>query len=274
MLRKRSERHAQRRFVVEGVRAVEQVIRNRILEIEFLVMTANFLSTREILTGITGAEYADEDDGHLNEDQRPMLYIKMGVPIFTTTASVFNQITDTDTSQGLLAVCRMPKPVSSDDVLSRSGTLLAVDQIQDPGNLGTMVRTAVWFGLSGLIVSPGTVDLFHPKVVRSTAGATGAIPWLETDLVTFLDKAGSRGWQVNLLDKGSNSQPYSSVNPLGKDILVVGNEANGISKNVMKMGFRKLRIDPAGTASGVESLNASVAAAIVMAHHCCTRSSD
>ncbi len=274
MLRKRSVRHAQGRFVVEGARAVEQVIRNGVLETEFLVMTTSFLRNRETRTNVSGTEYEDKDHDRLNVDQQQFPYSKIGVPIFTTTASVFNQITDTDAAQGLLAVCNLPRPSRMEDILSRSGTLLAVDQIQDPGNLGTLIRTAAWFGLTGVVVSPGTVDLFHPKVVRSTAGSTGVLPWFETDLAPFLDKAGMQKWQVNLLDNSNNSQPYGSVDPMGKDILVVGNEANGISEKVLKMGFRKLRIDPADTDSGVESLNASIAAAIVMAHYFFARPSN
>ena len=254
MLRKRSERIAQSRFVVEGARAVEQVLRNGMLNVDFLVMTGEFmqsLGAQGFLSGKTGAGKVDIES-----------------PVYTVTASVFNQIADTDTSQGLLAVCCIPKPAPDADILRRSGALLAVDQVQDPGNLGTIIRTAVWFGLEGLVLSPGTVDLFHPKVVRSTAGATGVIPWLETDLDVFLMEAAKQGWHIHLLDNAKDSQPYTRVARSDRDILVVGNEANGISQKVRTLGFGRVRIDPAGASTGVESLNASVAAAIVMAHFC------
>ncbi len=288
LLHKRPGRHAQRRFVVEGVRAVEQVLRNRVLEVVSLIMTGEFrdsletspdkaIADHQVDVNQNDADYEvdvnDNDADHqvdvqCNEatDIRQMLFRQSELPVYTVSASVFSKMTDTDTSQGLMAVCSIPDAISVDELLDRNGLLLACDRIQDPGNMGTMARTAVWFGLEGLVVSPGTVDLFHPKVVRGTAGATGVIPWLETDLPSFLTKAGERGWQIYLLDKGSGSRPFRDISPSDKDIIIVGNEANGISQDLLTMGFRLLRIDPAGSSTGVESLNASVAAAIMMAH--------
>lgn len=169
----------------------------------------------------------------------------------------------------------MPEPSGAEDLLERSGMLFAADRIQDPGNMGTMIRTAVWFGVRAVVVSPGTVDLFHPKVVRSTAGSTGVMPWLESDLPDFLMNARETGWSIHLLDAGPGAHSYRDMTATGRDILVVGNEANGIDERLRKAEYAKIKIDHgtltmggSGTdqPEGVESLNASVAAAIAMAH--------
>ncbi len=275
LLRKRSERSAVGQFVVEGERAVAQTLANGVLSVISVVLTHDFLKRLE--AGLKKETTIKQDAS----DDRLHMFRREDIQLFTVSDSVFNQLTDTDSPQGVLAVCRIPNPVTEENILAGNGLLLAADQIQDPGNMGTMIRTAVWFGLSGLIVSPGTVDLYHPKVVRSTAGATGMLPWLETELPDFFEKARGMGWQIYLLDSGSGSLPYRAAEPAGKDVLVIGNEANGISGKLRDLGFTLIRIDPgsrfAGNSpvesgvptigyTGVESLNASVAASIIMAH--------
>jgi RNA methyltransferase, TrmH family len=257
-LRKKSGRYEQGQFVVEGHRAVMQVLQNSVLQIRFLIVTAAYLEVmREKEPDIIKETFSGES-----------------CPVYQIGERVFQQLAGTDSAQGVLAVCHLPRPAATNILLERTGILLAADRIRDPGNLGTMVRTAVWFGLKGLILSEGTADLFHPKVVRSTAGATGVLPWLETNLLSFLEQASKQGWKVHLLDSGPGSVSHLTANPTGRDILVAGNEAGGLAGEIRNAGYPCLRIDPAwepvpGTSSpAVESLNASVASAIVMAHFC------
>ncbi len=249
LLRKRPERYEQGRFLAEGRRAVEQILEHRAIHVEALVMTQEYMDSTNVDLGTK-----------LPDD----------IPCYSVNASVFDRLTDTETAQGVLAVCRIPDPIPEKKLLGHRGVLLGVDRIQDPGNLGTIVRTAAWFGLAGLVVSAGTVDLLHPKVVRSTAGATGALPWLTSELSAFLDTAGKQGWKIHLMDSGPGSKSYLATEPTGKDILVVGNEAGGISRELHDAGYPSLRIDPVPEAGkvAVESLNASVASAIMMAHFC------
>ncbi len=264
LLRKRSERYAQKRFIVEGRRAVAQVLDNRILDVLSLVVSAD----------------SRDSSGMPEEHAWSEESLPGNIPVFQVGSRVFRQLADTDTAQGILAVCRLPSATVFDAMFGQKGVILTVDRIQDPGNLGTMVRTAVWFGLKGLVLSEGTVDLFHPKVVRSTAGATGVLPFLTTNLPIYLNEASDRGWKIHLLDSGSGSRSYLAVTPTGRDILVVGSEATGISGDIIDMDFQRVRVDPAGNGGiamnasdagefrAVESLNASVASAIVMAHFC------
>lgn len=264
LLRKRPERYSQERFIVEGHRAVTQVLENRVLEVLSLVMSTDYRES----SGIPG------------EDARSGEFLPWDFQVFRVSSQVFRQLADTENAQGVLAVCRLPGASAPDAMLGEQGLMLAADRIRDPGNLGTMVRTAAWFGLKGLVLSEGTVDLFHPKVVRSTAGATGVLPFLTANLPFFLKKAAVNGWNIHLLDGGAGSASYLSVKSTGRDILVVGNEATGLSEDIIDMEFPRVRVDPAGSdrlathdrePSAVESLNASVASAIVMAHFCAVK---
>lgn len=257
-LSRREERRRQNRMLVEGWRAVEQVLFNRLMDVEMIVAAAD-LERAPVLEMIRQTRGTD-----------PVL-------VREVPRSVFNQLADTDTAQGIMLVCRLPEALAEADLLTKNGVLLAVDGVQDPGNLGTLVRTAVWFGLAGLALGNGSVDLFHPKVVRSTAGATGVLPWVEGELPALLSQASRSGWKVCLLDASPGAVSYDQVQPTGRDILVAGNEANGLSEEILQhTEFTRMRIEAGsnsnrgswGGVPGVESLNVAVASAIVMAHFC------
>jgi len=244
LLKKRSERHAQQCFIVEGARAVQQIVSNGKIGVSLIIVDQNS-------SGI----------------DRFMDDLQNEIPIGAVSSSDFRSLSDTDNAQGLMAVCHMPEPVSESDLLDGNGVILAVDRVQDPGNLGAMIRTAAWFGLRGMVMAPGTVDAYHPKVVRSTAGSTGALPVLvlNNELLSFLKQAGAVNWNVHLLDAGPEAVSYREMPRSGRDILVAGNEANGIAPELLEHRFNKIRIDPAEN-TGVESLNVSVASAIVISH--------
>jgi len=139
--------------------------------------------------------------------------------------------------------------------------VIAVDAVQDPGNLGTMIRTASWFNVAGLLIGHGTVDPFHPKVVRSTAGATGAISYVKTNLQENLSNFEASGWNIAALDGGAGSESLKNSRPSQKDILIIGNEGNGVDPKLME-GRKRISIH--GNADNVESLNAAVALSIAL----------
>jgi TrmH family RNA methyltransferase len=130
--------------------------------------------------------------------------------------------------------------------------------------MGTILRTAAWFGAKALVAGKGSVDIYNPKVVRSTAGATGSIPVLTGDLEEIFNELESSGWQVMLLDGGNSAEPLRSIQPADKTILVVGNEGNGIHKNLLNSGRKKVKIESAPGQEKVESLNAAVAVSIAL----------
>lgn len=134
------------------------------------------------------------------------------------------------------------------------------DAIQDPGNLGTIIRTAAWFGVSGIVFGEGCVDPFHPKVVRSTAGATGTVSFLKGNLEPLFRDLESSGWHVYLLDGSARAREIRTVRPGKKSILIAGNEANGIRPELFCSNRSPVRIG--GDSATVESLNAAVALGI------------
>lgn len=173
-----------------------------------------------------------------------------------------------------LAVVRKPLDitVSSDKIssscLGGSGLFLALDTIRDPGNLGTILRIADWFGISAVFAAPDTVDVFNPKVVQSTMGAIFRVKFHYADIPAVCRAAVSAGGSVygTFLD-GQNI--YGRTLNTGKDspsVIVIGNESNGISPRVAELVSDRLYIPPypAGC-SGSESLNAAVATAITAA---------
>lgn len=286
-LKKHSERIERKEFMVEGLRGVEQVIENGFPNILFIVMEQSCYNTLEQFAKAIGKEKkVKKDDLWKGLRGAPFFTLweyLMGRPnrdLYVVSSGVFKSLSDTQTPQGVMAVCRMPAPVTISESLAGQGAILACDRIQDPGNMGTLIRTALWFGFSGLWVSPGSVDIFHPKVVRSSAGATGILPWMEANLDESLIMAQNNGWNVYLLDADPNALSFRDATPSGKDILVAGNEANGISRLLKEGGYPVITVNPSDkrplpsrnnvqienlSTPAIESLNVSVAASIVMA---------
>jgi len=241
-LNRKKYRYEEKLFLLEGVRAVQQVLKNDAIPVKTLFFDEEqkYWLTKEWKKVIT-----DYDSSLL-------------------AADLFAEVSDTDTPQGVLALCEMPDESSVEQMGGQGGLILALDAVQDPGNLGTVIRTATWFGAAGLISGKGTVDLFHPKVVRSTAGATGVLPYINGELPYLLDEMENLGWPVFLLDAGSNSMALSEVSSFEKAVVVVGNEAHGVDGTLEAAGRNKLRIPSPQQRPGVESLNAAVAASIAL----------
>lgn len=140
----------------------------------------------------------------------------------------------------------------------RGNITLALDTIQDPGNMGTLIRLADWFGVSQIVCTPGSADIYNPKVVQSTMGSIARVPVFELDLVHWL----SQQKQVKIYATTLDGQDIGSMKKLTEGIIVIGNESKGISEDVMDIAHVRITIPRRGKA---ESLNAAVAAGIVLA---------
>ena len=165
----------------------------------------------------------------------------------------------------VIAVLRQPSPKP---VELRNGLYLALDSIRDPGNLGTIIRIAEWFGINAIVASPDTVELFNPKVVQSTMGAVFRVRFHYMDVCGFARQVLDAGGNVygTFLDGGNM---YSKELQTGSDrpvAIVIGNESNGISEAVEKLVSDRLYIPPfPPDEPGSESLNAAVATAVTVA---------
>lgn len=173
-----------------------------------------------------------------------------------------------------LAVVRKPQDInlSSDAALSnalgRSGLYLALDTIRDPGNLGTILRVADWFGIDAVFAAPDTVDVFNPKVVQATMGAIFRVKFHYAEIPSLCRAAVSAGGNVYGTFLDGSDMYEKQLNP-GKDspsVIVIGNESNGISDEVAGLVSDRLYIPPyPKNDTGSESLNAAVATAITVA---------
>lgn len=139
------------------------------------------------------------------------------------------------------------------------GLILALDNIQDPGNLGTIIRIADWFGISQIICSEGTAESYNPKVVQATMGSIARVGVFYTDLENWLSAQTSSRIYAAVLD----GQDIRKMNPLKTGILLIGNESKGISPALLALANHRITIPQKGRA---ESLNAAVAAGIILSH--------
>lgn len=225
-------------FSVEGTHGVAELLKSG-WRVERLIATNEAAQSAEIM---------------------PLLEIASGkgIPLDTIKAREFARLVSTETPQGILAVARLPR--NNPGQLTTLGRVVVADGVSDPGNLGTMARTALAFGFEGLATTPGSADLFNPKTIRGSQGAlfhlslAGHIE--AADLVEVLKPS----FKILALTADANTE-LAAVKPSGKVALVVGAEIAGVGEMFLKAADYQVRIPMAGR---VESLNAAVAAAIAM----------
>lgn len=183
-----------------------------------------------------------------------------GFDVIDATRAYMERMSHLSTAPQVLAVYEIPQYEMSKREFEENLTLL-LDKIQDPGNLGTIIRVADWFGIRQIVCSPDTVDVFNPKVVQSTMGAISRVKVIYADLVELLDAERGVPCYGTFLD-GDNMYD-SELDGFG--FIVMGNEGQGISPHVGKYVDRRIRIPsyPAGVPTS-ESLNVGMATAITV----------
>lgn len=168
---------------------------------------------------------------------------------------VFQHIAQTNTPQGIIAVIEMKKQTEF-----TGNQAMLIDRIQDPGNLGTIIRTADAAGFSAVILGKGTVDLFNDKVIRATQGSLFHIPIIQADLLDKMKELTQDGfsiWATAL----EGSKVYTEIAVPEKVALIVGNEGQGVAEDILNIADFIVNIPIYGKA---ESLNVSIAAGILM----------
>lgn len=177
--------------------------------------------------------------------------------VYEATEEQFQKLTDQANPEGILAILPFDPPQSLTDVFE-AGPAILLDGLQDPGNVGAILRVADWFGIQNIIIGPGTVDPWHPKVVRASMGSLFRMNIQEiSDL-----EAWTLANADQLVIADLHGEVLGASRPKAADILVIGNEARGVSEIFRSTsGIRKLRI-PGG--DNTESLNAAVATGIMV----------
>ena len=224
-------------YIIEGVKIIAEAIEEQAI-IKRIVICEDYIPSGAI-------------------DQKLMYEIAKYDCIYVDK-KVFDFITTVVTPQGVLAV--VEKPSVHKQIDYGEDVILALDGIQDPGNLGTILRTADSVNLKQIIVSKDTADSYNPKVVRSTMGAIFRVNVIESeDLISTLKDIKKNKFKVMATSLGANETIYDI--DYKKKAIVIGNEANGVSKDILEIADSKVIIPMLGK---TESLNASVATGIIL----------
>lgn len=232
-LKDRKGRSKEQKYIIEGFRLIQEAFKAG-CHIDSLVVTT---------------------DGEKKIDLYLKDYLK-DLKIYIMEDTLFNQLTSTENPQGAIAIVLM-----EDNRAELFGDFyLLCDKVQDPGNLGTIIRTAHAAGVTGIILTKGTVDIYNDKVIRSTMGSIFYTPIIHDNDLSFLAKLKDEGFSL-VATSLQESKDFFMEDLNGKIILSVGNEGNGISDEIFDMADKKVKIPMPG---GAESLNVAVATSIIL----------
>jgi len=181
--------------------------------------------------------------------------------ILTATPAAMRKISSLSTAPEVLALFRIPEPDDSDPILRAGELYLLLDGIQDPGNLGTIIRTADWFGFDHIYASRDTADIYNSKTVQSTMGSLKRVRVTYTDLEALIERSDIRNIYGTMLE----GEDMFRTEQEREGVIIMGNEGNGLSEGIRRHVNRPLFISPYDPCSHAESLNVAVATGIVLA---------
>lgn len=234
LIRKAKTRREQRVFVVEGIRMYREVPKDKLVQ-----------------TYVSESFYEKEEHRKLLKD----------TAVEIVSDRVFASVSDTMTPQGILCVVRQQEYTLESMIQTENPLLLVLENLQDPGNLGTIFRTAEGAGVTGIIMSSDTADIYNPKTVRSTMGSLYRMPFLYTanmrETMDRLKKQQIRTYAAHL----QGSREYYLEDYRGGTAFLIGNEGNGLTVELSEQADAYIKISMSGQ---LESLNAAVAAAVLM----------
>lgn len=240
-LKRKRERWLKKLFLIEGVKIIDEYIKwGRVPEI--------ILFSSELLNVTGGEELLKKIK-------------KYNMELINIPYNLLKDLTDTENPQCILAVVKFNDSNLEEILKERNKFIIILDELQDPGNVGTIIRTADAFGVNGIIMTNNCVDVYNPKVVRATMGSLFHIPIVfidnKIDLISNLKNRGIKVYTTSL--EGEN---YIHEIDLTKDIaIVIGNEANGVSDELINISDLLIKIPMYGNA---ESLNAAIASSVAM----------
>jgi RNA methyltransferase, TrmH family len=241
-LKQKKIRNLEGKFLIEGFHLVEECLNSS------YILECVFVSEK------TKINKYDKLFSRLEKKNIPLHYLKN---------SLFEKISDTESSQGIAAAVLKIKQGGTEKLMN-SKTIIVLDRINDPGNLGTIIRTAYWFGIDAVILSENSVDLYNPKVVRSTQGALFNLNILENaPLVKTLGFLASNSFNIYLLDADAKKD-LQEIESGKKAVFVFGSEAEGISAELLNKDYKCIKIEGY---SNCESLNVAVSFGIVMHYY-------
>jgi RNA methyltransferase, TrmH family len=240
-LKVRKHREEKQLFFIEGLRFVEDALKER-TDIQYVLVSEKFIQSNE----------SNKVMGMIPQDSWK---------VYELPDKLFKEISDTENPQGIMAVLKMGNFTLDDIIKEDNNFLVILETIQDPGNMGTIIRTADAAGAKGIIVSKGSVDLYNPKVLRSTMGSVFHVPiYFSENLAEDLLLVKSKGILLYAAHLAGNMN-YYEVKDWSNSGIIIGNEANGISSEISDLANTLVKIPMEGRA---ESLNASIAAGLLI----------
>ena len=237
-LKDKKNRDEYNEFIIEGIKMIDEALKEN-AKIKSIIIC--------------------DDCKNQNIIPSDLMYEIAKLNCIYVSEKVFNTITDVINPQGIMAV--LEKPQNTENTIDYTASnFLILDNIQDPGNMGTILRTADSLGLNQIIVSKGSADIYNLKVVRSTMGAIFRVKVIETEnLVKTIKTMKKHKINVYATDLRTDKSIYSV--DYNKSAIVIGNEANGVSNDVLQEATEKIKIPMLGK---TESLNAAVATSIIL----------
>lgn len=234
-LKEKKYRDLENSYIIEGLKLVREAILEKI-DIQQIII-------------------CEENNSQIDKET---LYEIAKYNLIYVDRRIFETLTDVNNPQGIMAVVK--KNNSNLNIDYSEEIILALDNLQDPGNLGTILRTLDSANLKQLIISKNSVDCYNPKVVRSTMGAIFRVNIIEVDnLKQELINAQKNNFKIMVTSLDAKNNIYNT--DFSKKVIVIGNEANGVSKEIQNLADEKVKIPMLGK---TESLNASVAASIMI----------
>jgi TrmH family RNA methyltransferase len=231
-------RKAEKKFLVEGKKSVLEGVNSR-YRCEVILVTNKF---------------ADEHSNALAE----LAILKK--KFVSLKQKEFDKISDTETPQGIAAVFSKPEPEFSPGLFAEEKIIVMLDNISDPGNLGTIIRTCDWFGVKNILLSENIVDYTNPKVIRASMGSVFHVNLYENITPDKLDDLKENGFEILCGDiEGQSIFTYQNAK---KIILILSSESHGPSEEIEKVSDKKICIPKIGNA---ESLNVASASAVLLA---------
>ena len=262
LLKSKKARDEQGVFVIEGIRIFKDTLKT----------ASEYVESIFISESILGDNITQKDHISLNSTITALFSVSLPdtISIYVVKDSVLDSVSGTVTTQGVIAIVRKPK-ITLDRLLDISKTvssinpqkirLLILENIQDPGNLGTMLRTAEAAGMTGIIMSGDCTDIFSPKVVRASMGSIFRMPFVYCeDFIKALNKIKGKGITIYAAYL-HGGVPYKGIEFDSNYAILIGNEGNGLTDSAVNAANKRVFIPMSGE---IESLNAAVAAAILM----------
>lgn len=237
-LENKKTRDLQGLYVIESVKLVEEAIKENI-SFEFVFMSeslANKLDTSKLIKTFN----ENKIEYHIIEN------------------NLFKEVSNTVNSQGIIGIAKKPKN-DIEAIIKNYNFMVFCDKLQDPGNLGTIIRTADAFGPCAVVLSPGCVDAYNDKTVRACAGAIFRVPIVEIEnSLSFIKNLKEQEFSI-ISTVVDSDKSFDDINNPKRICLIIGNEGNGVSKEIKEASDECITIKMTGQ---TESLNASIAAAI------------